>query len=64
MKTIGAILVGLLALLAPLIKWWLNSRSIKVKNRKEAYEKAENKIKNDEDTSDLQSDIDDLVNGL
>lgn len=63
-KVIAAAVAALAAVAVPLIKWWLNSRSEKVKRQKEAYKNAAKKIDNDGDTADLQSDIDDLLNGM
>jgi hypothetical protein len=63
-KVIAAAVAALAAIAVPLIKWWLNSRSEKVKRQKQAYQDAAAKIDADADTADLQSDIDDLLNGL
>jgi hypothetical protein len=63
-KLLAAAVAGLAAIAVPLIKWWLNSRSEKVKRQKQAYQDGAAKIDADADTADLQSDIDDLLNGL
>jgi hypothetical protein len=63
-KLIGAAVAGLAAVAVPLIKWWLSRNSQKRKKQQEAYKDAEAKIDSDADTADLQSDIDDLLNGM
>ena len=63
-KLLAAAVAGLAAIAVPLIKWWLSRNSQKRKKQQEAYKDAEAKINNDGDTADLQSDIDDLLNGL
>ena len=63
-KLIGAAVAGLAAVAVPLIKWWLSRNSQKRKRQQEAYQNAEAKIDSDGDTGDLQSDIDDLLNGM
>lgn len=63
-KLIGAAVAGLAAVAVPLIKWWLSRNSQKRKKQQEAYQNAAKKIDTDADTADLQSDIDDLLNGL
>jgi hypothetical protein len=63
-KLFWAAVAGLAAIAVPLIKWWLARNSQKRKRQQEAYQNAEAKIDNDDDTGDLQSDIDDLLNGL
>ena len=63
-KVLLTLIGGLAAVAVPMIKWWLNQRSQKAKNQKEALANAEEKIDNDGDTGDLQSDVDDLLNGL
>ena len=63
-KLIAAAVAGLAAVAVPLIKWWLSRNSQKRKKQQEAYKNAAKKIDSDGDTGDLQSDIDDLLNGL
>jgi hypothetical protein len=63
-KLLAAAVAGLAAIAVPLIKWWLSRNSQKRKRQQEAYQNAEAKIDTDADTGDLQSDIDDLLNGL
>ena len=63
-KLIAAAVAGLAAVAVPLIKWWLSRNSQKRKKQQEAYKNAAKKIDNDDDTADLQSNIDDLLNGL
>ncbi len=63
-KLLAAAVAGLAAIAVPLIKWWLSRNSQKRKKQQEAYKNAAKKIDTDADTGDLQSDIDDLLNGL
>ena len=63
-KLILAAVAGLAAIAAPLVKWWLNQSSEKTKNQKEALKDAEEKIIDNAPVGDLQSDVDDILNGL
>ena len=54
----------LVTALSGLVILWRDRFSRTAKAKREAYEKAEQKIDNDADTGDLQSSVDDLLNGM
>lgn len=54
----------MIAAISSIILIWKDWFSRESKAKREAYEKAEQKIDSDADTADLQSDLDDLLNGM
>jgi len=54
----------LIAAVASLALWWQERFGQKNKAKKEAYEKVETEIDTNGDVGDVQSGIDDLLNGL
>ncbi len=50
--------------LASLVLLWRERFSRDAEAKRKAYENAKEKIETDADTGDLQSDIDDILNGL
>jgi len=54
----------LLTAISSLVLFLRERISLTAKAKRKAYEKAEKTIDSDSDTADLQSDIDDIYNGL
>jgi len=63
---IAAAIAGIASVLVPLIKWWLRSQNKKIKQQEAAVKELESMIKEGSSVSvaDMQSRIDDLLNGL
>lgn len=61
---IAAAIAGIAFVLVPLIKWWLRSQNKKIKQQEAAVKELESMIKEGSSVADMQSRIDDLLNGL
>lgn len=63
-KNLLAAIAGMLAIARPLIERWLKKTDQTAQNKKKAFDNAKEQIESDAPVGDVQSSIDDLLNGL